>query len=71
MEYPSSILIAVSLLAGLLGATGCSTVGTAAERTGDVVGEAARGAGNVAGDAVDHTGEAIQDTSEEAEEEID
>lgn len=65
---PTSI---AAICAVLLGMAGCSTVGTAAERTGDVAGNAARGAGSVAGDAVDETGEAIQDTAEEAEDEMD
>ena len=43
-------------------------VGTAADRTGEVVGGAARGAGSVAGDAAEGTGDAIRDTAEEAEE---
>ncbi|HYD49911.1 MAG TPA: hypothetical protein VEB21_16250 [Terriglobales bacterium] len=54
----------------LMGLEGCTTVGTAAERSGDVAGDAARGAGRVAGDAVDETGEAIQDTAETAEDEF-
>jgi hypothetical protein len=70
MEHRIWALMVAILFAGVL-ATGCSTVGTAADRTGEVVGGAARGAGDVAGDAVEGTGDAIQDTAEEAEDEID
>ena len=41
-------------------ASGCSTIGTAAEGTGDVV-----------GGAVEGTGEVVQDTAEQAEDDLD
>ena len=52
------------------GTIGCSTVGTAAERTGHTVGHAVKGAGHVAGEAVEDTGEAIDDTAHKAKEEV-
>jgi len=67
-RYPS-VLIAALIFVGTLGANGCATVGTAADRTGEVVGNATRGAGNVAGDAVEGTGDAINDTTRRAREE--
>ena len=69
MAYRRSILMITILAAGWLGLPGCSTVGTAADRTGDVVGGAARGAGTGAGDVVEGTGDAIHDTAEKAKEE--
>lgn len=71
MDHRTFALIAALILACWLEVTGCSTVGTAADRTGEVVGGAARGAGRVAGDAAEGTGDAIRDTAEEAEEELD
>ena len=68
-----TLFSALALAAAMVstGSTGCTTVGTAADRTGEVVGGAARGAGNVAGDAVEGTGDAVRDTTNAAEEEID
>jgi hypothetical protein len=60
----TAIMFALALLVGPLSlsvlTTGCSTIGTAAEGTGDVV-----------GGAVEGTGEVIQDTAETAEDELD
>lgn len=69
MERYAAILVAALLFVGTFGAIGCATVGTAADRTGEVVGNATRGAGNVAGDAVEETGDAINDTTRKAREE--
>lgn len=64
-------LIVAILLAGSLTAAGCSTLGTGAERTGDVAGDAIEGTGDVVGGAVDDAGEAVEDTAETAEDEFD
>ena len=66
-----TLLFAAGALAASLAAAGCTTVGTAADRTGEVVGGAARGAGEVAGDAVEGTGDAIKDTTDAAKDEVD
>ena len=60
-----------AMFAASLGLMGCTTVGTAADRTGEVIGDAARGAGDVAGDAVEGTGDAVRETSEATKDEID
>jgi hypothetical protein len=63
-SWMTAIMFALALFIGpltlTLGTSGCSTIGTAAEGTGDVV-----------GGAVEGTGEVIQDTAETAEDELD
>jgi hypothetical protein len=54
-----AIMLAL-LLVTSAAASGCSTIGTAAEGTGEV-----------AGDAVEGTGDVIQDTAEQAEDDLD
>ena len=71
MDYRAWAFVSALIFAGWFGLAGCSTVGTAADRTGEVVGGAARGAGNVAGDVVEGTGDAVKDTSNAAKEEMD
>ena len=53
-----------------LATSGCSTVGTAAEGTGDVAGQAIEDTGKAAGHAVEGTGDVIKNTAEKAEDEM-
>ena len=65
-------MLALFIIAPLsLASSGCSTIGTAAEGTGDVAGEAIKDTGEAAGDVVEGTGDVIQDTAETAEDEMD
>ncbi len=70
MKQFSPVLIAGVFFLCTLGVSGCSTVGTAAERTGRTVGHAVEGAGHVAGEAVEDTGEAIAETAHKAKREL-
>jgi hypothetical protein len=67
----ATLFAATFIIAPLsLATSGCSTVGTAAEGTGDVAGQAIEDTGRAAGHAVEGTGDVIRNTAEKAEDEM-